>query len=485
MRFGAIKLQQGKLILYLTKLSAGDLKRLLKNRQVIVDKYDPMNPEGRKGYQRGVEDSRADEIAKWLSISNPILPPLLLGSLTLNCRRKENIRFDEQKEELVLSDDTVLHVVDGQHRIEGLTRSKEEDYEVPLTVVEGLNIAQEAGQFLVINTKQKKVRPDLQLRILYHQDRDNTRKLVKVLGVDNWKLEALALCIALNDRNESPWRNLILRPGEKKGGQWKPITEANFVDTLFFFSAPESPIKNLSQENKESFLIEYWNAIRRRYEDAFKEDLGRDYAICRGLGAGVFNTLAPALYNIQEARGDALNDFTGKIADRYPLKDWRRGRGKMTKSGTGHKVYSMFAEDILRTTDNLLDYIDFKEISRLEDRVAVKAWKNILKKAMTILSPIRLRSADDLPDQNWNLRACYSLLNLGTDDVSIYVGKSQNAKKRFKQHKDYNLYSVKGCGSDREMEDMEMALYHMTKKRMRENEKHPPPADLCPFCGQW
>jgi len=481
MRLKAMKLVQQGTILYSTKLSATQIRELLENRQLIVDKYDPTDPET-KGYQRGLEQSRVNDITKFLSSKVQILPPLLPGSLILNCRREEDIRFDEKNEELIVSDDAVFHVVDGQHRVEGLARGAVQNYDLPVTIIEGLNIPQEAGQFLVINTKQKKVRPDLQLRILYHQDRENTRRLVEALRIDNWKLEALTLCIALNDRNESSWRNLILRPGERKEGQWKPITEANFVDSLRFFCARESPVNYLRTDDKERFLIKYWDTIRRHYEDAFKEDLGREYAICRGLGAGIFNTIAPIIYNIQSVRGDNLNELIEQLAEQYPLKEWRRRRGKMTKYGSGHKVYRSVAEDMIKTLIPLLDYIDASRMYRLEKRVSAQAHKNILQKANNLLSPIYLRNASDLRDQDWSARACYSLVDLADDEISVYIGKSQNVRKRIRQHRDYNLYAFKPCGSDRESENLEMALYHIVRTRVRENSVHPPPREYCPFC---
>jgi DGQHR domain-containing protein len=480
----AIRLEQMDVVLYLTKFSAGQIRELLNNRQLIVAKYDPADSEG-KGYQRVLEPSRVNDIAKFLKSRVPILPPLLPGSLILNCRKKEYVRYDDTKAELFLTEDAVLHVVDGQHRIEGLAKTPALDYDLPVTIIEGLNIPQEAGQFLVINTNQKKVRPDLQLRILYHQDRQNTRKLIDALKIDNWKLEALALCIALNDRNESPWRNLILRPSEKKEGQWKPITEANFVDSLRFFSSKESPVNYLGIDEKEHFLVEYWEAIRHRYEDAFKEDTGRAYALCRGLGAGVFNTLAPAVFNIKSVESDDLNDVIEHITCRFPLRDWDRGRGKMTRYGSGHKVYRNLAEDMVKTVDESLDYVDSSQMSRLSRKTSAQAHKNTLEKARSMLSPLYLRPATDLPEQNWSLRACYSLVNLDDHAVSVYVGKSQNAKKRFNQHqhRDFNLYALKVCGSDREMEYLEMALYHIVKPKVRDNSNHPPPQEFCPYCG--
>jgi len=479
----AIKLEQSGIKMYLTSLKIDEIKELLSKHQLIVDVYDPANPAGKEGYQRGIDEKRVNDISDFLSKKIDILPSLLPGSVILNCRRGETIRYNDIDSTIIINDDAFFHVVDGQHRLKGLERSKIQEYEIPITIIEGLNIAQEAGQFLTINTKQKKVRPDLQLRILYHQERNNTRRLIDILGIDNWKLEALTLCIALNDKNESPWRNLILRPGEKRDGQWKPITEANFVDTLKFFCSRESPIKHIPLEEKERFLIQYWGEIRKIYQKAFTESDGPSYALTRGLGAGIFNTLAPVIYNLTVARGADLSSILKPLNKEAPLEDWRRPRGKIAKLGGSQKIYKTIAEEILKKIYKSLDYCcTEKSFDRFLNGAEAQAHKKTLEKARSLLSPLILKSVQDLEERDWNLMGCYVLIRFRNDSIQVYVGKSQNAKKRLKQHGRYDLYTVKSCSSEREMEDLEMALYHLVKASIRENENHPPPAEYCPFC---
>lgn len=479
----AIKIEQAGIKMYLLSLKIGEIKQMLEKKQLLVDVYDPLNPTGKEGYQRGIDDVRISDIADFLARRIDILPSLLPSSIILNCRRGEAIRYDDSASEIIIDDDACFHIVDGQHRIRGLERSRIQKYDIPLTIIEGLNIAQEAGQFLTINTKQKKVRPDLQLRILYHQDRTNTRRLIDILGVENWKIEALTLCIALNDKNESPWRNLILRPGEKREGQWRPITEANFVDTLKFFCSSEGSVKHIPLEEKEKFLIQYWNEIRKIYEKAFTESDGPDYSLTRGLGAGIFNTLAPAIYNLIVGMGQDLSSILEPLKKKIPLDDWRRPRGKIAKLGGSQKTYKTVAEDILKQINKSLNYCDERQFDKLTKRAEAKAHVRMLEKAHSLLSPLTLKSAQDISERDWNLMGCYALVRLD-DGVSVYVGKSQNAKKRLGQHKRYNLYAVKSCGNEREMEDLEMALYHLVKRDIRENDNHPSPAESCPFCGR-
>src|SRR2546428_2299545 len=475
-----IRLEQAGIPMYLTSLTVKQIKDLFANGQLIVDAYEPSNP---SGYQRGIDETRATEISEFLSSNIIVLPALLPGSVILNCRKPKTIHYDEAHMQLIIHDNAAFHVVDGQHRLTALQKTKVSNYEIPVTIVQGLDIAQEAGQFLTINTKQKRVRPDLQLRILYNQDRKNTRRLIDILGVENWKLEALTLCIALNDKNESPWRNMILRPGEKRNGKWKPITEANFVDSLNFFCNRQSPIKTISIENKEAFLIQYWDEVRKIYPTGFTEVDGPDYTLARGLGAGIFNTMAPAIYGIVSAFEDELPSFLSPLKRRVPLEDWRRPRGKIARMGSSQSAYRTTAEDFLKIIAPSLSYIDSAAYQRLVRRAKAKAHIKTLQKASGLLSPLNLRAAADLRDVDWNLKGCYVLVRINNSEARVYVGKSNIAKKRLKQHRRYDLYAVRACASDREMEDLEMALFHLVKSKQRANDNHPAPADSCPYCG--
>lgn len=482
-RIKALKIEQSGFPMYVTALSVGQIKALFKSNQLIVDIYDPRNPPGKEGYQRGIDENRVNDISAFLSKTLDILPSLLPGSIILNCRPRMPLRFDSSTNELVINDDVVFHVVDGQHRVKGLEKSRVQKYEVPVTIIQGLNIAQEAGQFLTINTKQKRVRPDLQLRILYHQDTKNTRRLIDTLGLENWKIEALTIAIALNDRNESPWRNLILRPGEKKDDQWKPITEANFVDSLKNFCSSESSVKALRLEEKEKFLIGFWNEIRKLYEPAFSEESGSSYSLTRGIGAGILNTLAPALYSLNLSLDTDVDELLRPLKSKYPIEDWRRKTGRISKRGSSQSAYKSVSEEILRKIYPALNYRDDRAYDRLLRKAEARAHEKTLEKAYSLLSPLALRPSQDLK-QDWTLKGCYVLVRSKSDSLRVYVGKSQNAKRRLKQHNVYDLYAMKSCSSDWEMEAMEMALYHLVKPSLRENENHPSPADRCPFCGR-
>ncbi|MEM2949197.1 MAG: hypothetical protein QXT05_02260, partial [Candidatus Bilamarchaeaceae archaeon] len=128
-----------------------------------------------------------------------------------------------------------MNIVDGQHRVYGLINSKLDSFELPVSIIAGLDEFKEAAQFLIINTKQKKVRPDLVLTVLHDINLSQANllieKLKKVLGVDEWQMEATNIAIQLNNIPGRPWYNLMLRPNEsrneekKRGRVWVPVNQ--------------------------------------------------------------------------------------------------------------------------------------------------------------------------------------------------------------------------------------------------------------------
>jgi len=479
--------------MYVMALSVSKLREMYNEKRVVVDRYDPLKQQ--HGYQRGVEDDRIKEITttideklnllKSKKKSDDLLPPLLPGAIILNVRKKANegrsVGYDPKSNAVRVPENVELYVIDGQHRIEGLIRSQaEEDVEVPIVVVDGLNTLQEAGQFLIINTKQKRVKPGLQLRVLYDIDPSNTHALADKLGVDDWKMPALTIVMALNDTPGSPWRNRIRRPGSlvQKKGKWTPMTEENFVDTLRFF-CKSSPVASLPSETKRDLLLEYWDAISEIYPDAFHDQKGRLYKVCKPIGVGALNNTAPVIFHLRNVTKGDYSNILSNIAKKFKLDSfWMRRTGKVEKYGSNQKEYMRLAFDLLKVIEGF-SYFSEKTYVKLSRKLQGKPIARTLERAYSTLRPVMLRPLKELKESKYG---CYVLVNLGNGNPSVYVGRSVNVKQRVKQHPStYQLFNCHDCDNQREMEDMERALFHLVDAGVRDNTSHPPPSQNCPF----
>jgi DGQHR domain-containing protein len=482
----AIEITQNKdTKLYLTKLNVGQIRDLVDNKQLIHDTYNP-DINLQRGYQRVLDRNRMKKILNYLESKYKIVLPVLPTSIVLSVRKRpttEPLKFKDCK--LIVGDDTTLYVVDGQHRIWGIQKHKDLKYEVPTTIIYGLDEHQEAAQFLVINSTQKKVDPSLQLRVLFYAEEKLMEVLINeiknVIPWQSWKLEALKIAIDLENDPENPWYKKVKQPNDPSD-EWKPIKEGSFVDSFRHMTSEDNPISQISMDEKRRYLKDYWNTIRKIWNKAFEEEHVYDYILFAPFGAGVFNTLFPSVLTLKKVTNLSFEELLKPISKKYPLQSWSRRRGELSKKGSSQKVFRDTAEEFLITISPKLDYINHNEYEKIREKTHNMKW--LADEAYDILSPLRLKSAEYLKnDRGKYKRACYVLVNLkDNNNVTVYVGQSKTIENRLSSHrKKYNLYCVQSCETEQEMKHLEGTLWHLVKRNVRENENHPN-AKFCPFC---
>jgi DGQHR domain-containing protein len=478
--------QQNGIDLYLTKLNVKQIRDLIDSKQLIPDTYNPdINIQG--GYQRTLDRNRMRKILNFLESKYKIVLHVMPTSIVLSARKSATEPIKFKNGQLIIGEDATLFVVDGQHRVWGIKEHKDLNYEVPTTIVYGLNEHQEAAQFLVINSTQKKVDPSLQLRVLFYAEEKLMMNLIKeiknVIPWQSWKLEALRIAIELEDHPGNPWYKKVKQPNETDT-EWKPIKEGSFVDSFRYMCSESSPISRMLMDKKAAYLKNYWNTIREIWSKAFEDDYAYDYILMAPFGAGVFNTLFPSMYTLHDVTNMNFKDLLRLIAKRYPIRSWSRRKGELSKLGSGHKTYSDTAEQFLFAVSRNFDYINYREYNRIRDK-APHNMKSLVDKAYDMLSPLNLKSAENLKDEKGKHKtACYVLVNLkDTMDLEVYVGQSKTVERRLSGHgKKFNLYYVESCDDEQEMNHLEGTLWHLVKKDVRANENHPN-VKYCPFCA--
>lgn len=109
------------------------------------------------GFQRSLNESRADDISRYLAKSKGSIPTNIVLSAQVDAgiaynSRVKTITFRRQQGAFL--------VLDGQHRLWGYERCLKtfgQDYRVPVAIYEKLTRAQEAKLFIDINTTQRGV----------------------------------------------------------------------------------------------------------------------------------------------------------------------------------------------------------------------------------------------------------------------------------------------------------------------------------------
>lgn len=112
------------------------------------------------GFQRVLDDKRAQEIAEYIDAGGTIP-----SSIVLSAQPAANFRsVDGSKTAAFTFCPSAFLILDGQHRVFGFAKA-ETVIRVPVVIYEGLTKHQEAKLFIDINTKQKPVPKELLLAI--------------------------------------------------------------------------------------------------------------------------------------------------------------------------------------------------------------------------------------------------------------------------------------------------------------------------------
>ena len=163
----AVKIEQGSLTLFLTYVTPRDL---LSKNFYTVDKLEPQVDGSGKGYQRILNTTRVNRLARHLreafaqGYANLPTTIFLATDKTLDFNVKTNtLTFDTEVA-------GPFSVVDGQHRIQGLIRASQTnqdllDFELPATIGTALDDTHQMYHFYIVNTTQQPVEKGLQQQI--------------------------------------------------------------------------------------------------------------------------------------------------------------------------------------------------------------------------------------------------------------------------------------------------------------------------------
>ena len=268
----AVKIEQGNLTLYLTYITPRDL---LSKNFYTVDKLEPKSDGGGKGFQRILNDTRANRLARHLREAFPEGYANLPTTIFLATDKQ--LDFNIKNNTLSFDSETIgpFSVVDGQHRIEGLIRASHSnhellDFQLPATIGTALDDTHQMYHFYIVNTTQQPVEKGLQQQI--------TSRFTGMNGVDDlpylpfWfqrQVEigadnlALRLANFLNENEASPFHDRIQMANDAVGGRDR-IKQASLV-TMFkehIFSA-SNPIfiKEPDSQKLNQIILNYFQAV--------------------------------------------------------------------------------------------------------------------------------------------------------------------------------------------------------------------------------
>ncbi len=143
----------------LVRISHFDVRRVLQEER-DVERY--------LGIQRPLEDIRVRSLSEYVNYKDASFPTSVILAVheeyatfneNANSMTVSNIRNGETKPSIPIG--KLARVLDGQHRIAGLTAFNGATFDVPVTIFVGADISDQAHIFATVNLEQTKVNKSL------------------------------------------------------------------------------------------------------------------------------------------------------------------------------------------------------------------------------------------------------------------------------------------------------------------------------------
>jgi len=304
----------------LTEISSFDVRRVLQEDR-DVERY--------LGIQRPLNDTRVRDLQKYVNFYDATFPTSIIIAVDA-----DSASFSEERREMTLSNvirDTrensilfrhIARVLDGQHRIAGLSDYNGPEFDLNVTIFVGIDIAQQAQIFSTVNLEQTKVN--------------------KSLAYDLFELSASRspqktchnVVVALDQDPTSPFYHRIKRLGTATAGRiGETLTQATFVESLLRLISTDPrqdrdnllrrrpiplateqeltqlPLRNLFLKNDDlsiaKIIWSYFEAVRNRWPTAWASS-DRGYILNRTNGFRALMRVFRPIYLTLGRPGDVV-----------------------------------------------------------------------------------------------------------------------------------------------------------------------------------
>ncbi|MDD5191688.1 MAG: DGQHR domain-containing protein [Candidatus Nanoarchaeia archaeon] len=337
MEISAFEIIQNNTPIYITYMTAeqlSDFKRI---------KVDIFKNENEEGYQREINDKRSEEFAKYVINAKGISPV----SILINVRQKLNfIREKDNFGKLIIPDNSLMWIVDGQHRRKGLVMAVNEmseykSYQIPVVITNLSKTYDEAKQFIIINKTQKGVRSDLAERFLsklFEEPEDIISQMpATVIRGITWIPKSIEVSEKLNERKDGVWYKRIRFPNEPK--MITLVSQKSFTESLRPVIRNEI-FEQYSVEEISELLTRYWNAIKELCPEAFK--LPDEHLIQKTTGIFTLHRLFPLVisYCGDKVKIERIKEILSKMERGMNSNYWGVS-GEIGLAGTSQKSFSI------------------------------------------------------------------------------------------------------------------------------------------------
>jgi DGQHR domain-containing protein len=266
MRFKILSFEQPIGEFVLTVMSVADILRI---SYIDTREFDQISLDSKGGPQREASTTRINEIARYSETPDATFPTPILLALPEN-------KYILENDYIEIQESSVASVVDGQHRLLGLAKSKfKNDYVLPVVFVLDATDEQKALIFTIINGKQTRVSGS----VIYD--------LFNVIEGRNPFKTAHEIARALNSNQESPFYRRLKMLGKKSVGSNETLSQGTFITHLIKHIST-NPAEDFNLSRSQETLPIHPNAVLNRYFIEGKDEV--IYKIIFNLFQAVKNT---------------------------------------------------------------------------------------------------------------------------------------------------------------------------------------------------
>ncbi len=289
----------------LIRISYFDVRRVLQDER-DVERY--------LGIQRPLIDKRVRALEDYVNYADASFPTSVILSVDQNyaefnqktgMMHVRNTLRGEKKPSTAIS--RIAKVLDGQHRIAGLSSFRGETFDLTVTIFVGADVADEATIFSTVNLEQTKVHKSLVYDLFSLARSRSPQKTCHNIAV------------ALDRDEEGPLFQRMKRLGfATEGRVFEPITQATFVEALLpYLSENPKADRDLLLRGKSPSKVYGDELLKLPFRNLFID--GKDLDI------------AKILHNYFEA-----------VSTRWPTAWNSRGRGMMLNRTNGFRGLMRF-----------------------------------------------------------------------------------------------------------------------------------------------
>jgi DGQHR domain-containing protein len=275
------------------------------------------------GIQRPLDKKRVAELNRYVNLKDASFPTGIILAVDAECASYDADKLTMTLSNFMDADDPddrvyfrqIARIIDGQHRIAGLESYEGPSFDLPVTFMVGMDIADQAHVFATVNLAQTKVSPSLAYDLYELAQTRSPQKTCHNIAV------------ALDRTPDSPFFEKIKRLGSATEGRYgETLSQAAFVKALLPYISADPMAdrdtlkrgRKLSKENADvlqkyifrnmfvedgdlSILDVVWNyfaAVRERWPEAWA-DSGKGNILNRTSGFRSFmRFLRPAYLDI-------------------------------------------------------------------------------------------------------------------------------------------------------------------------------------------